>query len=225
MGTPNMSASAVLAAVLILGSLGFGQAAQPAGALVVHGYPGQAQVVTIQGRAFVDVEALAQITSGSLGFNNGRIELTLPSASGAAGDTQPAPAGFSRPFMTSGIETIAALREWGSALIVAIQNGFPIGNTMNVYRGRAMDSLRIASAAASTDSDRSGLELLRNEFNNVQAWSNKLVNARNTMSAANLTMSEDALRNDPMYQGILQCGQFLGQMLASGTFQDDASCH
>jgi hypothetical protein len=221
----NSIKPAVFGILLLLGSFALGQTQQQAGSLVVRGYSGQAQVVSIQGRAFVDVEALAQITSGSLGFNNGRIELTLPGASGTTADVQPAQPGFSRPFMTSGIETIASLREWGSALIVAIQNGFPIGNTMNVYRGRAMDSLRIASAAVATDSDRNGLELLRNEFNNVQAWSNKLVNARNTMSAADLTMSEDALKSDPMYQGIVQCGQFLGQMLAGGTFQDDASCH
>jgi hypothetical protein len=95
---------------------------------------------------------------------------------------------------------------------------------MAVPRGRAVDALRLAAAAAATDSDRSGLELLNQEFRNVENWSNKLVNARNSMSAANLTMSEDALKNDPLFQSIVRCGQFLGSMFAGGTFQDDGSC-
>jgi hypothetical protein len=45
------------------------------------------------------------------------------------------------------------------------------------------------------------------------------------MSAANLTVSEGALNNDEDAQKILRCGQFLAQMFASGTFQDDAVCH
>jgi hypothetical protein len=218
-----MGRGAMVAVLALLSILTFAQAAQPDNSLVVRGYQGQAPVVTVEGRPFVDVEALAQITSGSVGFNNGRIELTLP-ASAAGAESQPAPA-FSRSFMTAAIETIASLREWGSTLVVAIQNGYPIGNAMNGYRGRAMDRLRIASASASTDADRRGLELLQNEFNNVQAWSNKLVNAQKAMSAGDLSTSDDALKNYPMYQGIVQCGQFLGPMLAGGTFQDDSSCH
>lgn len=218
----RMIRPAVLASFLCLMSVVSAPGQQQSRSLVVRGYPGQAPVVTVQGRAFVDVEALAQITSSSLGFNAGTIEMTLPGAS-AVPDTPPA--GFSQGFMTAAIETIASMREWGSTLVVAIQNSYPVGNSMNVYRGRAMDRLRIAAASVSTDSDRSGLQLLQNEFNRVQDWSYKLVNAQKTMSAGELSTSDDALKNDPMYQGIVQCGQFLGQMLASGTFQDDASCH
>lgn len=215
--------SAVFATMLFLGSLALGQAQQHPSSLVVHGYEGQVPVVTVQGRPFVDLEALAEITSGSLGFNNGRIELTLPNGTSSA--AEPAPTAFSRPFMTAAIETIASMREWGSTLVVAIQNGYPVGNAMNRYRGRATDRLRIASASASTQADRSGLELLQNEFNNVQDWSNQLVNAQKTMSAGSLSTSDGALQDDPLYQKIVQCGQFLGPMLAGGTFQDESSCH
>ncbi len=217
----TMSTVAVFWTLLLLGTYAFAQSAEPSGMLVVRGYEGQAQVVTIRGRAFVDVEDLAHITSGSLDYGKGRIELTLP----ATGSDAPSPAsGFSRPFATAAIETIASMREWGSALIIAIQNSYPVGSSMNLFRGRAMDNLRMAAAQATTDADRSGLELLQNEFNNVQAWSNQLVNAQKTMSAGNLVMSEEALKNDPLYQKVLQCGQFLGQMLTGGTFQDEASC-
>lgn len=219
MFTPRkkMSTLAVFGALLLLRTYAFAQS-EPSGTLVVRGYEGQAQVVTIRGRAFVDVEDLAHITSGSLDYNKGRIELTLPRSSSDA------PSGFSRPFATAAIETIASMREWGSALIIAIKNSYPVGNSMALFRGRAMDSLRVAAAQATTEADRSGLELLQSEFNNVQAWSNQLVNAQKTMSAGNLAMSDEALRNDPLYQKVLQCGQFLGQMLAGGTFQDETSC-
>lgn len=201
-------------------------ASQQQSVLMVAGYQGQAPVLQVNGRAFVDVEALARITNSSLRFDNDRIVLALPSSpvTVTGSDSPSHSAGLSRPFMAAAVETIASLREWGSTLVVAIQNGYPVGNAMSVYRGRAMDQLRLASAAVSTDSDRSALALLTTEFNNVQAWSNKLVNARNSMQAADFAMSDDALKTDPMFQGIVRCGQFLGQMVASGAFQDDGSC-
>jgi hypothetical protein len=83
----------------------------------------------------------------------------------------------------------------------------------------------LASAAASSASDSRGLELLENEFKHVQDWSDKFVKARESMSAANLTMSEGALKNDEEAQRIIRCGQFLAQMFASGAFEDDVACH
>ena len=99
------------------------------------------------------------------------------------------------------------------------------GNSIRAYEGRAADSIALAAAAASTDSDYRGLELLKNEFNNVQAWADSFLDARNSMRAVNLTTSENALRDDSEAQKIIHCGQFLGQMFAGGTFQDDTACH
>ena len=59
----------------------------------------------------------------------------------------------------------------------------------------------------------------------MQAWSEAFVKARSSMSAVNLTTSEDALKSDPDAQKLVRCGQFLAQMFAGGTFQDDAACH
>ena len=74
---------------------------------------------------------------------------------------------------------MASIREWGGMLQVIVQNGYPVGkttagNTICAYQGRAADSVALASAAASTDSDHRGLELLKNEFNNVQAWAESI---------------------------------------------------
>ncbi len=215
----------VLAGLMTASATLLAQAPPDSGKLRVQGYSGEAAVVRVNGRAFVDVQALAQITGASLSFEPGRVVLALPAEPPAAStQDRPLNTGFSRPFMAAGIEALASMREWGSTLVVAIRNGYPLGNTINPYRARAGDKVGLAAAAASTDDDRSGLELLRREFSNVQAWSNQLVNARNSMSAADLTMSENALQEDPMFQSILHCGQYLGQMFASGSFQDADAC-
>ncbi len=219
--------SRLILAWLVCGSaIVCAQAPAESARLRIQGYPGEATVLRIQGRAFVDLQAFAQITGSSLSFEPGGVVLSLPgteAATAASQDESESP-GFSRPFMAAGIEALASMREWGSTLVVAIRNGFPLGNAINPYRARAGDKVGLAAAAVSTDDDRNGLELLRREFSNVQAWSDQLVNARNTMSAANLTMSEDALQEDPNFQGIVRCGQYLGQMFASGSYQDAEAC-
>jgi hypothetical protein len=199
-------------------------------ALLVRGYPGEATVVQFQGRAFVDVQDLVRITNGSLSFKTDRIILTLPrgDASEPAVDAA-GKSGFSRPFMRAAIEAMASMREWGGMLLVIVQNGYPVatgmaGNTITAYQARAAESIGVASAAASTDSDYRGLELLRNEFNNAQAWSDSYVKDRSSMHATELTMSERGLKDDDEAQKILRCGQFLAQMFASGTVQDDVAC-
>jgi hypothetical protein len=125
---------------------------------------------------------------------------------------------------------MASIREWGGLLQVIVHDGYPVGsamtgNTVLAYQARAADSVALASVAASTDDDHRGLELLRNEFNSVQAWAESFVNARNDMRAVDLTTSEHPLKDDDEAQKIMHCGQFLAQMFASDTFQDDAVCH
>lgn len=199
--------------------------------LSIQGYPGQAAVVQLQGRTFVDVQDLARITNGSLRFEKGRVILTLACCDAPRPDGENGKAsGFSRRFMSAAIEAMASMREWGGMLMITVQNGYPVGNnmagnTIAAFQGRAADSVALAAAAASTESDYRGLELLRNEFSNVQAWADRFVQARSSLSAANLTITENALQNDADAQKVLRCGQFLAQMFASGTFQDDASCH
>jgi hypothetical protein len=210
----------------ILAQAPLAPAPQESGKLLVKGYPGEAGIVRVNGRAFVDLEALVKITGSSVAFERGRVVLTLPSGESPAApaSSQPVSTGFSRPFVGAGIEALASMREWGSTLAVTIRNGFPLGNAINPYRARAAEKVYLAAAAASTEDDRSGLELLRKELSNVQAWSDKLVNARNSMSAANLAMSENAMQEDPMFQSALHCGQYLAQMLASGSFHDAEAC-
>ncbi len=217
-------------AVLLMVAMAMAQSQREREALSVQGYQGQANVIRYQGRVFVDAQALAQITNGSLSFEKNRIILTLPGPDGSSSSDEAHTSGFSRPFIKAAIEAMASIREWGGTLQAVVLNGYPVGNTtagntIMAFEGRAADSVALASAAASTDSDYRGFELLKNEFNNVQTWADGYVKARNSLSAADLSMSESQLNNDSKAQTIIHCGQFLAQMFASGNFQDDAVCH
>jgi hypothetical protein len=194
-------------------------------ALVISGQPGQAPVVQIAGRSYVNIEALAQLTNGSLSFSGSQITLTLPGASGSAASApanQPASSGFSKDFMRAGIEVGSSIREWRTALSSAVQNGYPVTDDFVAsYRNQAATNLRLASVVASTDSDRSAYQLLSNVFDNMQKLSNKILAARKGMSY----MSADKLRDDPLNQQILSCARSLAAMATAGQFQDDGSCH
>ena len=197
----------------------------------IQGYMGQANVVRSQGRVLVDVQDLARITKGALRIEQDRIILTLaPSDASEPGRDTTGKSGFSPAFMRAAIEAMASIREWGGMLQVIVENGYPVGkamagNTIRAYQGRAADSVALASAAASKDDDHRGLELLRNEFNSVRAWAERFVEARNSLNAADLSTSENPLKDDADAQKIIRCGQFLAQMFTGGTFQDDAVCH
>ena len=222
-----INAVLTLVALLILPGLAWSQAAQQNSTLIVSGQPGQAPVLQINGRSYVDIEALARLTNGSLGFKGNQITLTLPGAaasapSTAAAPSQPATPGFSKEFMRAGIEEMSVIREWRSALLNAVQNGYPVTDAFVAsYRGQAATSLRLASVAASTDSDRNAFQLLSNEFDNMQKLSNKVLAARQDMNY----LSPDALKGDPLNQQILSCARSLASMASSGQFQDDGSCH
>jgi hypothetical protein len=65
----------------------------------------------------------------------------------------------------------------------AVQNGYPVTeNWMAVYCNRATTNLRLASVAATTDSDRNAFQLRRNEFDNMQRLSSKFLTAHKSMT-------------------------------------------
>jgi hypothetical protein len=200
--------------------------------LVVNGKSGVATVVQINRRTYVDLETLVSITNGSVGFQGNQITLTLPGSDASAAAAAPEPdqpaahTGLSRNFMIAGIETIAQMREWASTMANAIQHGYGVTESWAAdYREKAANSLRQASASVSTDADRNALQLLTNEFESVEAWSNELVEAKKSMDTAKYSTSSNALRNEPLSQKIINCGRFLGTMLGSAEFRDDPSCH
>jgi hypothetical protein len=192
---------------------------------VVSGQSGQASVLQVNGRSYVDVEALARLTNGSLSFQENQIMLKLPSAADTPAPTPPsaphASSEFSKEFLKAGIEEMSVIREWRSALVNAVQNGYPVTDDfVSGYRGQAATNLRLASVAVSTASDGSAFQLLSNELDRMQKLSNKVLAARKDMNY----LSPDALKGDPLDTQILSCARSLAAMAASGQFQDDSSC-
>ena len=224
----------MLAAFLMVTGLAESQAIQhSATTLTVNGHSGDAPVIQAGDRTYVDVEALARITNGSLSFNGNQILLTLPVPGRGARMTVPPskqaaapppspPTGFSKAFLKAGIEAMAEIREWRSALETAVTYGFPPNdNWIDPYSGAAATSVSLASAAASTDDDRQGSQLLQNVFNNMQSLSNQMLSRRKNLNY----IAPDALQNDPLDQKILACARDLQAMAASNQIQDSAACH
>jgi len=217
----------MLAALLALPIFALSQAAQQTLTLIVNGRPGDAPVVQMNGRSYVEIEALARVASGSLSFKGNQIILTLPgpatsSAPAPTPETEPVNQGFSKEFLRASIEEMATIREWRSVLTNAVQHGYPITEDwLSVYRVQAAKSLTLASVAVSTDSDREALGLLTNEFDNMHKLSNTILESHKSMDY----VSPTTLTDDPLDQRIMNCAHSLASMAAGRQFLDDGSCH
>ena len=194
--------------------------------LVLTGHPGELSVREMDGRYYVDVEALARLANGSLSFRGNQIVLTLsvppintPATNSAA--SQSTSSGFSKEFLREAIEEMSVIREWRSSLVNAIRQGYPVTEEWDAtFHGQAQQNLRLASVAASTESDRNALHLLANEFNNMKKLSARFVEANKSRTY----VSPNALDNDPLDRKILGCAHSLAAMAASNQFVDDGSC-
>lgn len=220
MGTKPFKPWFALPIVLALPVFISAQSAPHPQTLVVNGQAGKTTVVQVNGRSYVDVEALAQIANGSVAFKDNQITLTVPaSAGGTAG--QPSPPGFSKEFLSAAIESIAAVREWRIGIATAIQNSISVTDSwVSAFQRQANDSLRQASVAAVTATDRAALQLLTNENNNMQNWSDQLIAARKTLQY----MSPEDMSNYPLFQHILTCSHSLAAIVGSGQYQEEPAC-
>jgi hypothetical protein len=204
--------------LLIVPQPGLAQAGQQTGTLIVAGHSGQAAITQFNGRSYVAIDALARLMNGSLGYRGNDITLTLPGGPAS----QPAGRALSRDFLNAGIETMSDIREWRSALQVAVENGYKLTDAgVDGYRAQATRNFHLASVAATTDADRNALQLLNKELGHMQQLNDTVQAARKNLSY----LAPDALQKDPLDQKILKCARSLGQMAASGEFLDDGSCH
>jgi hypothetical protein len=203
--------------------------AQPralAGTLVIAGQQEQAPITRIYGHPYIDIESLARITHASVRYVGNQIILTLPSASqytqaATTAQTTNTPQ-LSGAFLAAEIEALTAIREWRVSLVNAVHYNYPIAeNWIAPLHRFADEKLQLAAAAANTDPDQKTLELLRNEFSNMQQESDTLVAMRARVSE----IRPDTLDNNPQDQKILTCERALAQVAASKQFQDDPACH
>lgn len=210
-------------ALLIPAVSGYAQTPQTAATLTVAGHAGEANLVQIGGKSYVEVETLARLTKGTLSFKGNRTTLTLPPA-----DTEPpAPqprvkAGFSRTFVQAAIEEVGSIREWRTGIVDAVEKNIPLSEEWaSAQHSHAEKNLALASAAVSTDDDRSAFPLLSSELDNMQKLSD-LYLAMRTRSAA---MSPGDFGNGPLEEQILSCARGFVAMTEARQFQDQASCH
>ncbi len=219
-----------LAAFLALPAMALSLLAQQTNSLVVSGQQGQASVIQVQGRNYVEVEGLARVVSGTISFSGNQIVLTISGVGGnAASGTAAAPAapasapapGFSNEFKTAGIEAMAEIREWHSALRTAIERGVPLNvEWLTPYRAQAREALRLASVAINTDSDRSVYPFVVNEFNNMSTLTDKYLQMTKNMTY----IDPDSLKSDPVDQKIVTCARSLASIATANQFVDDGSC-
>jgi hypothetical protein len=208
---------AILLPLLVLG-------AQETSSVLIEGPQGQARVIHVQGKNYVEVDELARITGGSLRFTGNQIILSLSGtdapAQAAQSAAQSAP-GLSKPFLTAGIETMKEILEWHAALKNGIERGYPLSDTwFGNYRRQIRSSLAQTQAAVSTDLDQKAFPLLTSEFNTMNSLTDKYLK----ITVSRDYLAPDSLNSDPLDQQLLTCWQSLASMASSSQFVDDGSC-
>jgi hypothetical protein len=204
------------------------QAAPARRALVINGHIVPDAVVQINGHFYADIDALAESARATVKFLPDRVVLTmseegvqLPPPQAAVSLTKE---GITKEFARAALGQLSSMREWKDAIIRMIKAGEPAGAKLQGYRDQAVESLRLASVSATTNSDQNALQLLRNEFAYMQQWDS-------SVTAANLAMSgEQAVnpnfpQNDAIVARISNCHSFLNSMIVSGVFADNSACH
>jgi hypothetical protein len=195
--------------------------------LSIDGRSGSVPVTQINGKNYVDIEALARLINGTVTVKGNQVLLTLPAATAGTdaigGNPSSVPiTDFSRDFLRAAIEAMSNIREWHSALASAIENQYMLSKeSLAPFQSQAMTNLRLAQTAVSTDADRKGAKLVSNVFDKMKQLNDKYLAIRANASY----IATDALKNDALDQSIVACGHALGAMAASGVFSDDVSCH
>jgi hypothetical protein len=212
----------LLGAALSVGGVLFAQRT-PDKKLILNGKATSAAIVQMDGHSYLDVEALAQITNGSVRIEPNQIVLTIPNTNFDANTAQPTPA-LTKDFASAAIATLAEMKEWRGAMGAMVTFGLAVdGSWAQVYHERVQASLEQATVAASTNSDHNALQLLNTQFANLAQWESMVVAERQNHNGAR-TVAANSLRDDPVLIKFSSCGRFLSTMLGSGIFADNPSC-
>jgi hypothetical protein len=217
-----ISVTTTLSALLMLSVSGIAQTPQKTSKFTIAGHVGEAQILQLNGKSYVDLETFARLTQGTLSFKTNQTILTLPANAEPQVSAPPAKKGFSRAFTQAGIEELGVIREWRVAIVNAVQKNTPVAEDwVSAQHRLAEKNLSLATAAISTDDDRSAYPLLSAEFNNMQKLSELYLAMRKQVAF----ISTDEFHNTPLEEQILTCAQGYVSMTESHEFQDQPSCH
>jgi hypothetical protein len=219
---------AILAALPTPPAMGQAQVVPKDAIFTVAGYAGEAHLLQLNGKSYVEVETLARLTKGTLSFKDNRTILTLALSDLEVGVLQAkapqsqARAGLSRVFIQAGIEEMSSIREWRLGIVSAVQTNIPVSEAWLSAQHRQVEkNLALASSAVSTDDDRSAYPLLSAEFNNMQKLSDLYLSLRTRSTA----MSPDKFDSTPLEEQILNCARGFLAMMESREFLDQPTCH
>src|SRR5215469_6413789 len=104
----NIPCLLLIALTLRLASTVYAQVTEQNRDLVINGHSGQATIVVIAGKMYIDLDTLARIANGSLTYQGNQVSLTLPESGNnhpvhnSATAEQPSPARLSREFLQAG---------------------------------------------------------------------------------------------------------------------------
>ncbi|HXN21161.1 MAG TPA: hypothetical protein VOA41_00285 [Candidatus Dormibacteraeota bacterium] len=196
--------------------------------LVVNGKIMGSTVLQVDGRSYVDIETLVQLTKGSVKFESNRVVLTIPetrtvSATAAAAQPQIAQ-GLTKEFASVAVNALGNMKEWKAALETMVTFGLAVSpRWAQDYRDRAKTSLSEASIAATSASDHNALQLLNHQFASLAKWAGDLSAERSELNGAR-TVDPDSLRTDQALAKISDCDRFLNSMLVRGNYVDGSGC-
>jgi hypothetical protein len=218
----SLKRAVLLGVVLSLGGVVYAQRT-PDKKLILNGKATSAAVRQMDGHSYLDVEALAQITNGSVRIEPNQVMLTIPNTNFDANTAQPTPA-LTKDFASAAIATLAEMKEWRGAMGAMVTFGLAVdGSWAQVYHERVQASLEQATVAASTNSDHNALQLLTTQYANLAKWESMVVAERQNHNGAR-TVAANSLRDDPVLIKFSSCGRFLSTMLGSGIFADNPNC-
>jgi hypothetical protein len=197
--------------------------------LVVNGRTAGSPLRQIDGKSYVDIETLAQLTNAVFTVEPHRIVMTIPGPEAAASANSAAPAQpvqrFSRDFSSAAIAELGVMREWRVAVTAVIKYGLAVSDAwVQDYHEQTLVGLRQAEVSATTNADRDALQLLHSQADMLTSWANGVNAARQALNGAS-TVNPNALQDDQALAKIRSCGQFLNSMIVSGVFNDDPTCH
>ena len=213
----------LLSALLMPAADDSAQTPPKASTFTIAGHTGEAELLQIDGKSYVEIETLARLTKGTLSFKGNETILTLPhSDAEAQASASNGRVGLSTGFVRAAIEEMSLVREWRAAIVYAVQKNTPVSEGwVSAQHRLAEKNLALASAAASTDDDHSAFPLLSAEFGNMQKLSETYLAMR---TQANF-ISTDTFHSSPLEDQILSCAQDFVAMTEKHEFQDLSACH
>ena len=193
-----------------------GQSAVHSTTLAVPGQDGQARVVQVGGRNYVDVESLSRLLGAGLRFQGTTIVMTPHAeASSAAPSSTSAreQQGLSREFVTASLTAVNAIRDWHAALATLIGRQLPVtSELLGPYRRHAEGDITLAQAAIHTDQDRAALSVLQTLSSDMNALNSNYISNHDTVT----NIRTDALAGDALNTTVENCMSAVASMRPGG---------